>query len=256
MGINFKVLERCVLWSSYDEHSAFYPCNTQATIMLQSLKNSFFAILAFGITQGTFAGTGLETTRVIFAEKDRNQSVVAFNTDKNSSYLAQSWVETDQGKISPDFVVTPPILKLRPEQKNTIQITKNAVMKPDQETLYWLNVKFVAPVPANAENILKFSMIHRIKLIHRPTALSKFEIEEEAKKVTWAIQNDQLILNNPTAFYINISKVEVDGKTIKSVSYVAPHAQQKIPLGFVATSKAPIKISFVNDYGKSILLTP
>lgn len=206
--------------------------------------------------QAVSAGTGLETTRVIFSEKDRNQSVVAFNTDKKSSYLAQSWIENEQGKLSPDFIPTPPILKLRPEQKNTIQITKNATLRSDQESLYWLNVKFIPPVNAEAENLLKFSMTHRIKLIYRPESLSKQVLEDEVQKLTWEVQNNQLILNNPTAFYINLSTIHVDGKEIKSASYVAPHSQYKVVLDTSGKQQSQIEISYINDYGKSILLKP
>lgn len=224
--------------------------------MLQSFKNSWLAVLFVGTTQTTLAGTGLETTRVIFSENDRNQSVVAFNTDKKSSYLAQSWIENEQGKISPDFIPTPPILKLRPEQKNTIQITKNAVLPSDQETIYWLNVKFIPPVDADAENILKFSMTHRIKLFYRPATVSKLSLEQEVEKLTWDIQGNQLVLNNPTAFYINLSRVLADGKELKSTSYVAPHSQLKITVGPSIKQKSQIDISYINDYGKSILLKP
>lgn len=224
--------------------------------MLASIKNNLLAILFLSTTQSIYAGTGLETTRVIFSEKDRSQSVVAFNTDKKHSYLAQSWIENEQGKISPDFITTPPIIKLRAEQKNTIQITKNAVLKSDQESLYWLNVKFIPPIDADAENILKFSMTHRIKLIYRPNILSKQSLEDEVKKLTWEVQNNQLILNNPTAFYINLASIEVDGKEIKSSNYIAPHSQNKITLASIAKQQSQVGITYINDYGKSILLKP
>lgn len=224
--------------------------------MLASIKNHLLAILVLSTTQYTFAGTGLETTRVIFFEKDRNQSVVAFNTDKKTSYLAQSWIENEQGKLTPDFITTPPIVKLRAEQKNTIQITKNVVLPPEHETLYWMNVKFIPPVTADAENILKFSMTHRIKLIYRPDVLSKQSLEDEVKKLTWEIQNNQLILNNPTAFYINFAKIEVDHKDIKAPNYIAPYSQNKIALASTAKQQSQVDITYINDYGKSILLKP
>ncbi|MDQ8937077.1 molecular chaperone [Acinetobacter rudis] len=211
----------------------------------------------FTMTQGVYAGFGLETTRVIFSEKDRNQSVVAFNTDKNISYLAQSWIQNEQGKISPDFIATPPLLKLRPQQKNTIQLTKNVVLPADKESLYWLNVKFVAPI-SNAENdnVLKYSMTHKIKLIYRPTLLSKIPFDQEVKKLTSEIQNNQVTLNNPTAFYINIAEIKVNGKEVKSPSFVAPYSKKTIDLGFAAQVQSKTEITYIDDYGKSILLQP
>lgn len=224
--------------------------------MFQLSKKLFGLTFFFGMLQGAHAGFGLETTRVIFAEKDRNQAVVAFNTDKNTSYLAQSWIQNEQGDISPDFIATPPLLKLRPQQKNTIQLTKNVELNPKKETLYWLNVKFVAPIPNDAENILKYSMTHKIKLIYRPTELSNLAFDQEVKKITSSIQNNQLTIDNPTAFYINIAQIKINDKEVKSPSFVAPHAKAVIAIGFSASPQSKTEISYVDDFGKSILLKP
>lgn len=225
--------------------------------MFQLSKKMLCMSFFFCIFQNSHAGFGLETTRVIYTEKDRNQSVVAFNTDKNVSYLAQSWIQNEQGKISPDFIATPPLLKLRPEQKNSIQLTKNAELSSEKESLYWLNVKFVAPISnSNTENMLKYSMTHKIKLIYRPNVLAQLFFDEEVKKLTSEIQKNQLILNNPTAFYINIAEIKVDGKLLNSPSYIAPHSKVNIALGFNGQPQSKTEITYIDDYGKSILLRP
>ncbi|MBA5838935.1 fimbria/pilus periplasmic chaperone, partial [Morganella morganii] len=41
----------------------------------------------------------------------------------------------------------------------------------DRESLYWLNVKFVAPSEEGQENVLRYSMTNRIKILYRPAAL-------------------------------------------------------------------------------------
>lgn len=224
--------------------------------MLQLSKKLLSLVFCFSAVQASHAGFGLETTRVIYSEKDRNQSVVAFNTDKNTSYLAQSWIENEKGDISPDFIATPPLLKLRPQQKNTIQLTKNITLSPEKETLYWLNVKFIAPTPVDAENVLKYSMTNRIKMIYRPTMVGKLSLEEEVKKVSWSIQNNQLILNNPSPFYINIAEISVNGHELKSKSYIAPNSTEKLAIGFSAMPQSKIAIKYINDYGTSVLLEP
>lgn len=68
-------------------------------------------------TVKSYAGFGLETTRLVYHEKNNSEGVVAFNTDKNRNYLLQSWVEDNAGKVSSDFVSTPPLLKLRAEKE-------------------------------------------------------------------------------------------------------------------------------------------
>ncbi|HHN8366557.1 TPA: fimbrial biogenesis chaperone [Morganella morganii] len=76
----------------------------------------------------SYAGFGLETTRVIYHEKNNSEGVVAFNTDKGRNYLLQSWVEDKAGNISPDFVSTPPLVKLRAEKKEYITGHKSSAI--------------------------------------------------------------------------------------------------------------------------------
>lgn len=49
---------------------------------------------------------------------------------------------------------------------------KVSTLPSDKESLYWLNVKFVAPSSEDLEHVLRYSMTNKIKLIYRPTALS------------------------------------------------------------------------------------
>jgi len=209
-------------------------------------------VLGFSlIMQSSYAGVGLETTRVIFNEGDKNQGVVAFNTDKTVSYLAQSWVENQHEKQSNDFVVMTPLLKVRPEQKNTVQLMKNVNLNADQESMYWLNVKFIAPNQKDADNTLKYAMTHRIKVLYRPSALSKMTMAEEAKKLTWNVQNGQLNLKNPTPFYIHLAEVKLAGQAITTPTYIAPYAQINQKVNAPAQTNV-LHLSYINDHGRAM----
>ncbi|TCM65167.1 fimbrial chaperone protein [Acinetobacter calcoaceticus] len=213
------------------------------------------SLIAIAISIPAYAGFGLETTRVIYQEKDKNQSVVAFNTDQDTNYLLQSWVENNQEQLSPDFVTTPPLLKLRPQQKNTIQITKNSNQSNTTEQLYWLNVKFIAPSDKNLENVLKYSMTHRIKLIYRPSELSVFELAEEVKKIKWQMHDGALYAENPTAFFINIAALKINATDLEAPSYFPPYSKTQLPIQLIPASQKSIQLTYINDYGKAVIET-
>lgn len=216
-------------------------------------KIIFSASLLFLFTIKSYAGFGLETTRLVYNEKNKSEGVVAFNTDKNRNYLLQSWIEDVNGNISSDFVTTPPLLKLRAEQKNTLQVTKVAGMPADRETLYWLNVKFVAPSSDDQENVLRYSMTNKIKVIHRPDSLAGKDLDPAAEKLIWKAGERAVTVKNPTPYYIHISGIKINQRDIPfSQGYFAPFSDTTVSLPSSATRNAPVSLMYINDYGKSI----
>lgn len=199
-----------------------------------------------------YAGFGLETTRIIYHEKDKSEGVVAFNTDKNRNYLLQSWIEDKNGKVTQDFAATPPLLKLRSEQKNTIQITKIAALPSDRETLYWLNVKFVAPSSEDLDNVLRYSMTNKIKLIYRPSTLEDQQIVSSMNKLNWSRLANGVKVVNPTPYYVNIAKLKINEKEIEAPSYLDPYSDTAINLPKSVGNANKVSLSYINDYGKGL----
>lgn len=183
-------------------------------------------LLCFLASSTSYAGFGLETTRVIYHEKENSEGVVAFNTDKNRNYLLQSWVEDKNGKITQDFAVTPPLIKLKSEQKNTIQLTKIASLPSDQEALYWLNVKFVAP--------------------------SSEELEDVVNELTWSRSTAGVKVVNPTPFYINIAKIKINNREVEAPSYLEPRSETVINVSNLGASSNKVSLNYINDYGKGL----
>ncbi|MER4998837.1 molecular chaperone [Providencia stuartii] len=209
-------------------------------------------LLCFLASSTSYAGFGLETTRVIYHEKENSEGVVAFNTDKNRNYLLQSWVEDKNGKITQDFAVTPPLIKLKSEQKNTIQLTKIASLPSDQEALYWLNVKFVAPSSEDLENVLRYSMTNKIKLIYRPTALSDKKLEDVVNELTWSRSTAGVKVVNPTPFYINIAKIKINNREVEAPNYLEPRSETVINVSNLGASSNKVSLNYINDYGKGL----
>lgn len=203
------------------------------------LKNTLLGLgLIFSSITSCFAGFGLETTRVVYNETNNNEGFVAFNDDKNTNYLLQSWVEDLNGKLTQDFVITPPLIKLMAQQKNTLQVTKNTILSNDVESMYWINVKFVAPSNENLENVLRYSLTNRIKLIYRPQSLKNVNIEKEIKELKWNVKNNSLVVSNNSPYFVNIGKLIVDGKEIeKTPSFLSPKSETAINVNKTLSGK-------------------
>lgn len=225
--------------------------NRQGFIML--LKKLYLSSALFLLAPVMAnAGFGLEATRVIYNQGARSEPIVAFNTDNNRNYLLQSWVESSNGEASTDFVVTPPLVKLRANQKNTLQITQTAVLPADRESLYWLNIKFIPPADASLENSLNFSMTNRVKIIYRPVALKNIEISKEVEKLTFTKNNNSLVINNPTASYININKIIINGNKLASPSYISPKDKVEIKINQKEKGGNALTFYYVNDLGRVV----
>lgn len=208
--------------------------------------------LFFLSTTISFAGFGLEATRVIFNEGNNSASVVAFNTDKNINFLVQSWIENGEDQMTTDFVTTPPIFKLKAEHKNTIQITKNSNPASNKETLYWINVKFIAPQSKNAENILRYSMSNKIKLIYRPLALKNIDIQKEVEGLIWENKNGELSVRNNSPIYINIANIKINNQELEAPSYFPPHSTVKVKSTIKLDVNNSVTMRYINDYGTTI----
>ncbi|MBG3012417.1 molecular chaperone [Proteus faecis] len=209
--------------------------------------------IIFSSITSSFAGFGLETTRVVYNESNNNEGFVAFNSDKNTNYLLQSWVEDLNGKLTQDFVITPPLIKLMAQQKNTLQVTKNTTLPNDIESMYWINVKFVAPSNENLENVLRYSMTNRIKLIYRPQSLRDVNIEKKIKELRWSVKNTSLVVSNSSPYFINIGKLIVDGNEIEKIpSFLSPKSETTINVNKTLSGKEKIKLFYIDDFGKSL----
>ncbi|GAB1438058.1 fimbria/pilus periplasmic chaperone [Providencia sp.] len=200
------------------------------------------------------AGFGLESTRVIFNADSKTESVVAFNTDKNTNLLVQSWIENENGELTSAFIATPPIFKLRAEQKNTILITQNTTLPSDsdKEALYWLSVKFIAPTDENNENILRYSVSNKIKIIFRPKSLKNVNLNNEVKKLTFSKHQGGILVDNPSKVYINFAEIKLNGhEIIDAPSYISPESKIKIKTNVSMSDKNKVSVKYINDFGTS-----
>ncbi|RDL14120.1 fimbrial biogenesis chaperone [Serratia fonticola] len=194
------------------------------------------------------AGVVVGGTRLIYDGNKKEASLNVSNPDK-VPYLIQSWVETtgDAAEKAP-FMVTPPLFRLDGGQDNVLRVVRaGGNLSNSQETLYWLNIKSIPSAPKlEGKNTLQIAVKTRIKLIFRPQGLNGVP-EDVANSLKWKRNGNQLQVTNPTPFYMNFQSVEVGGKEVKDVTYVAPMSSASFALP--AASSGNVQWKIISDYG-------
>ncbi|MBJ3817073.1 fimbria/pilus periplasmic chaperone [Shimwellia pseudoproteus] len=194
-------------------------------------------------------GIALGATRVVYPAEAKQVSLAITNSDKNLRFLIQSWVEKTDGVKSDDFVLTPPLFVSKPAGENTLRIIYAGKPLPkDRESIYWINVKAIPAIDRNAiqgKNVLQLAVLSRIKLFVRPPGLTPSPAEAPAK-LTFSKGNGQLIINNPTPYYITLVSFNIGQKGLPN-TMVPPmgRAEVAIPGG----SGTAITYQTINDYG-------
>ena len=207
-------------------------------------------LAAMLVTSGfTQAGVIVGGTRLIYDGSKKESSLSVSNPDK-MPYLIQTWVETTGGGAEKaPFIVTPPLFRLDAGQENVLRIVRAGGNLPnDKESLYWMNIKAIPSAEAKEnQNTLQIAVKTRIKLIFRPQDL-KGVPEDMAHKLTWKRSGSQVLVSNPTPFYMNFMEVRVSGRQLQNVTYVPPggSANYSLPAGI---NGGEVTWKVISDYG-------
>lgn len=162
------------------------------------------------------AGIVMGGTRVVYQEGKREATMTVTNADMQTPYLVQSWVDnaSAEDKRPAPFVVTPPLFRLEPEQQNVLRITfTRGALPADRESMFWLNIKSIAPTQKEDANKLQINVKSRFKLFYRPQGL-KGEAKDAWMHLTFSVQGNQLVANNPTPYHISLFSLTVGGKAL------------------------------------------
>jgi len=213
------------------------------------MRKSIFIASLLVMTTAAHAGVIIEGTRLIY-QGDKKEASLGISNPDNLDYLVQSWVEgADNAREKTPFLITPPLFRLDGKQDNVLRVVRTGGNLPtDRESLYWLNIKSIPSTSREeSSNTLQIAIKTRIKLIYRPTGISG-KPDEVADKLRWHKQGNNLVVNNPTPFYMNFQAITVGGKKVDNVTWVAPDSEAHFAVpGGIAGSSVSWKI--INDYG-------
>ena len=162
----------------------------------------------------------------------------------------QSWVETeDNAREKAPFLITPPLFRLDAKQDNVLRIIRTGGNLPaDRESLFWLNIKSIPSSARNENtNTLQIAIKTRIKLLYRPASITG-KPEDATTQLTWHTQGNQLIVENPTPFYMNFQEIKLDGKKVDKATYAKPKAETHFSVPGNITARS-VSWKIINDYG-------
>nr|WP_130872370.1 fimbria/pilus periplasmic chaperone [Pseudomonas bubulae] len=223
-----------------------------------SCAYSSFVLLMLSQTGNVNAAIGLDRTRVVFDGSKDAASMTITNNNTQLPYLAQGWIEDEQGnKITSPLIVLPPVQRLEPGKKSQVKVQALPAVKSlpqDRETVYYFNLREIPPRSDKA-NSLQIALQTRIKLFYRPASIVPSQQEHSdpwQKQLILTREADDFQVNNPTPYYITLidARSSKEGKTSPGFEplMVPPKGTLKLGVSAAALGSKPW-LTYVNDYG-------
>lgn len=218
---------------------------------------ALFSLLVVLTAGNANAGVVVGGTRLVYHEKDKEESIKVSNTDDSAPWLIQSWTDNNgvkgdqKSEIKPPFIVTPPLFRLNPENEHELRIIRTGGNFPaDRESIFWLNIKAIPAKPKNnnTRSMLQFSVKTRIKLFFRPFALTS-DSGQESQKLHFSRQGNQLRVDNPTGYFMTFYHLSIGGQPVNTIDImVPPKGFSLYPLPSNAKSDT-VTWQVINDFG-------
>ncbi len=208
------------------------------------------SLLLSSMPSALAGGIALGTTRVIYPVGANQVSLSITNSDSKNIFLIQSWISNADGEKSSDFIITPPLFVIKPDNENTLRImyVGQKQLPEDRETVYYLNSK---AIPSGApstpgENTLQIATQSVIKLFYRPAGLSS-KSDSVINTLSCQYTNEGMKVSNPSPYYVTLVNIILDGKHIPN-TMLAPLSDTKIGT-YSNKSSGIVSFQTVNDYG-------
>lgn len=213
-------------------------------------KLIIFTLLMVNVS---YAQLSFDRTRVIFDHgKSSSQSVIVDNSSPSSPYLAQSWIEDENGvKISEPLVALPILQRINPNQKKQVKVNligSTANLPSDRESLFFMNVLGVPPKEGGNQSQINVVIQSKLKLFYRPKGLPTYSGSNGwVQEMRVSKTGNTLKLENPSPYHIVIYGFgsQRTGKIIEKDVILKPFATETVS---VQTNNTPY-IYYINDFG-------
>lgn len=208
--------------------------------------------------------TILGGTRLVY-NLGGNGEVISIKNPQTYPMLVQSQIKNEDGSISNDFIVKPPLFRLDALRQTDLTIKKiSGNFNQKQESLRFLCVKGIPPKKTDVWNdndsnkdmamSINLSINTCIKMLVRPKDLSGLP-GENMGKVSWKYSNGNLIAENNTPYVIQPNKLLLNGKSVISSGYIMPFDRKEFKASGFNDSKKILQWSLINEDGSESQLT-
>lgn len=218
-------------------------------------KKIKFFVLFFIFPTYSQSSIEINKDKFIFIESI-NQEIIEINNKTNNDYFIQSWITHYDKKDSNEipFMVTPPLFKIEKDETFSLKIFKtDKIKEKDREMLYRINIKRVPILlnPENSKNMLHVSINSVYNLIYRPLSIEK-DAKDAYKKIEFLKnKNNELIINNPTPYFIALSSVYFNRILIINESKTIPPFK-KYNTKKIISESGNVKWKIFNQHGVAI----
>jgi chaperone protein EcpD len=223
------------------------------------------SLLCSGIAQ---AGIVIQGSRVVYPAKEREVTIKMTNIGEQPS-LVQAWVDKGNEKLTADkadgpFLITPPITRVEAKKGQSLRLvyTGDAAATKKQETVFWLNILDVPPMPKDQEaNFLQVAVRSRLKIFYRPEGLPG-NPNQAAESLSWSVVQSgsgyAIRARNNAAFHVSLASVQLTAAGLihsvhkDDMKMVAPGSSVDFPLSTLTSQPgagAKIDYQWVTDYG-------
>lgn len=229
----------------------------QKSEMKQYLKSGFMSLGLMVLTlDSALAAITMDRTRVIYESDQKAISVSVANKNKSLPYLAQAWLEDEEGtKINSPFMVTPPLQRIEAGKESQVKIQALPQVRQlpqDRESIYYFNLREIPP-KSDKPNSLQIALQTRVKFFYRPESI---KIDHSgntlAQQISLEKQGDRYLVKNNSPYYFTF----VDGSDMpdKFVAddfeplMLAPFSEGKLAVSAEKLGVKPV-LTYVNDFG-------
>ncbi|EHL9563647.1 fimbria/pilus periplasmic chaperone [Salmonella enterica subsp. enterica serovar Altona] len=209
--------------------------------------------------------TILGGTRLVY-NLEGNGETISIKNPQQYPMLVQSQIKNEDGSISNEFIVKPPLFRLDALRQTDLTIKNiSGTFNQSQESLKFLCVKGIPPKKTDAWNdreenkdmdmSINLSINTCIKMIIKPKELDGAP-SEYVDKISWSYYNGKLIAKNNSPYIIQPNKLLLNGKSVASNGYIMPFNKKEYKVSGFDSSKKTLQWSLINEDGaESKLIT-
>jgi hypothetical protein len=133
-------------------------------------------------------------------------------------------------------------------RENSIRIFRaDEGLPADRETLFTLSISTIPASKTSSDNV-QMAVRSSFKVFYRPEGLNG-NPENAYREILWSYSANQLVVKNPTPYYVTLFQTRINNKSIDNAGIIAPFSQRTMD----ECQKAPrceIRWQTINDYGR------